>query len=194
MNDKKYKVINKIIIVFSKIFEVCCWIGSAAILAMTIFLAVGKPMLIGLISDIDVNTTNIELFGAKIESAQGFVESAYPAFIVFFISGIVVCACMAKVFRNVNLIFKTTMGKTKFSEGPTPFQKVNVRMIREIGILLVALPIVQLIFAAISSAISHGAVSADANLSFILVGLVVLALSQFFAYGVKLQQDVDGLV
>ena len=68
-------------------------------------------------------------------------------------------------------------------------------MIREIGIFSIAIPIVELIMTIIARIALGGAgVESSLNLNGILIGIVVLCLSQFFAYGTQLQEDNDGLV
>ena len=85
------------------------------------------------------------------------------------------------------------MGKTKFSVGETPFQKANVRMIREIGIFCIAIPAIEFIMTIIAH-IAFGNVECSFSYSGILFGLVVLCLSRFFSYGMELQKDTEGLV
>ena len=104
---------------------------------------------------------------------------------------------MAMICRNIYLIFKTANGETKFSQGKTPFQPDIVRMIREIGIFSIAIPIVEIIMSIVGSLVL-GPLGAEfdfsVNLVSVFFGLVVLCLSQFFAYGVQLQKETDGLV
>ena len=102
---------------------------------------------------------------------------------------------MAMCARNVHLIFKTSEGKTWFSKGETPFQPDNIRMVREIGIFLIAIPVVQLIMSIIARiALGPDMVESGLGMQSIFTGVVVLALSRYFAYGMQLQNDVDGLL
>ena len=104
-------------------------------------------------------------------------------------------ALMGMCARNVHLIFKTSEGLTSFSRGKTPFQPDNIRMVREIGIFLIAIPVVQLIMSIVARiALGPDVVESSLNTVNLFTGLVVLALSQYFAYGMQLEQDVDGLV
>ena len=126
-------------------------------------------------------------------NAEGAVVPA--AFVVFFITMALTFALMAMCARNVHLIFKTAEGKTRFSKGETPFQPDNVRMVREIGIFLIAIPAVQFIMSIVARiALGPDMVESSLGMSTVFMGLVVLALSQYFAYGMKLQNDVDGLL
>ena len=102
---------------------------------------------------------------------------------------------MGMCARNVHLIFKTSEGRTRFSKGATPFQPDNIRMVREIGIFMIAIPVVQFIMSIVARiALGPDMVESGIGMQKIFVGLVVLALSQYFAYGMQLQSDVDGLL
>ena len=102
---------------------------------------------------------------------------------------------MAMICRNIYLIFKTTAGQTKFSQGQTPFQPDNIRMVREIGIYLIAIPIIGLIMSVIARlAMSGVEIESSMDMHFIMVGLVIICLSRYFSYGMELQNEVDGLV
>ena len=71
----------------------------------------------------------------------------------------------------------------------------NVRMVREIGIFLIAIPAVQLVMSIVARiALGPDTVESGLNMAGVFTGLVVLALSQYFAYGTQLQSDVDGLL
>lgn len=95
---------------------------------------------------------------------------------------------MAMIFRNLYLIFKK-------SENSTPFQPDNVRMFREIGIFSISLPTVGLVMSgiiglAVGFDVAHVSVSTNG----FIMGIIVLCLTQFFAHGVELEKDVDGLL
>ena len=83
----------------------------------------------------------------------------------------------------------------KKSEGRTPFQPDNVRMFREIGIFSIAVPVVGLIMSIIAR-IVIGVEVAEISNSFegFVIGIVVLCITQFFAHGIELEKDVDGLL
>lgn len=189
------KKLNKVIIIFSKIFEVFSWVGCGLLAAMTAVTIFGHRELLRLFSDINGTETELvfEGFTMKVTDYAGRIMPG--AYVVSFLTMMIVLGLMAMVFRNIYLIFKTTEGQTKFSKGRTPFQPDNIRMVREIGIFLIVIPVVELVMTIISRIIlGADMVEASVGLNEILVGLVVLALSQYFAYGMELQNDVDGLV
>lgn len=94
---------------------------------------------------------------------------------------------MVLVFRNVYLVFKK-------SENATPFQKENVCRLRKIGIFSIAVPVVAFVMRIIIRLIIGDAAEITVGQDGIFMGIVVLCLTQYFAYGATLEEDVDGLV
>ncbi|MBQ2678374.1 MAG: hypothetical protein IJF96_05670 [Firmicutes bacterium] len=186
--------LNKVVIIVSKIGEVCCWIACAFMIAMIIVTVTGHPSLLDYLSDVrDSSVLSNGGFELVLgDMAPGHTGSAY---IIFFITVLITSALMAMIFRNVYLSFKTAEGKTKFSKGKTPFQPDIVRMIRNVGILSIVIPVVEIIMTIVARVILGDAgIESSLNINGILIGIVVLCLSQFFAYGTQLQEDNDGLV
>ena len=190
---------NTAVIIISKILEVTHWVGCAFMVALTIVFASGNTSFAHYLSDVTTSSNDVELYGFGISTADG---GAIPigALVLFFITGIFVMAIMAMVFRYIYLIFKTAEGKTKYSEGATPFQQSIVNMTRKIGIFCIAVPIIEfitLIITQIMIVTAGGAYETlETNVQFgmVLFGLVILCLSRFFAYGIELQKDTEGLV
>lgn len=127
---------------------------------------------------------------------EAFGPEHYLCFAVFLVMGVASCVLGAKVFRNVYLLFRTTAGKTSFSLGPTPFQPANVKLLREMGLLAFAVPVIEGLGYVVMACMVGPGVFAEAAFSveFLVLGIVVLCLTQFFAYGVELQTDVEGLL
>lgn len=107
---------------------------------------------------------------------------------MFGISAVLILSLMAMIFRNLHLIIKK-------SEGTTPSQPDNVRMLREVGIFAISVPLVGYAMSIISR-IVIGVEVAEISVSYsgFVIGLVVLCMTQFFARGIELQNDVDGLL
>ena len=190
MNSK----LNKAVTIIAKIAEVFMWIGAAFSIVITALVATGNQGMMWLFTDAAeqsvLSTGGFTIVTAGLASGQ-----LVAAYIVFFVTFLITCVLMALVFRNIYLSFKTAAGKTKFSEGETPFQPAIIRMVREIGIFCIAIPIVQLIMSIIGTAvIGPDVFEGSVGLFGIFVGLVVLCLAQFFAYGAQLQRDTEGLV
>ena len=184
---------NKAIIIISKIIEVFHWVGCGFFLVFTFALAIGREELIYKLSSInDLSTaTDVEMYGFSIDPSNS--TQLVGAFTLFFIAAFIICGMMAMVFRYVHLVFKTATGETKFSEGKTPFQPVIVKMIRRIGWLCIAVPAFEFVISIIAT-ISFGGIESNVQLGTVFFGLIILALSRFFAYGVELQKDTEGLV
>ena len=68
-------------------------------------------------------------------------------------------------------------------------------MIREIGIFSIAVPVVGLIMSIIAKlVVGVDVLDTSVSLDSFVMGIVILALTNFFAHGAKLEKDVDGLV
>lgn len=77
----------------------------------------------------------------------------------------------------------------------TPFQPDNVRMFREFGIFSISLPTVGLVMSGIIGlAVGFDVAQVSVSTNGFIMGIIVLCLTQFFAHGVELEKDVDGLL
>ena len=103
-------------------------------------------------------------------------------------AAVVLPSLMAMIFRNLYLIIKR-------SESSTVFQADNIRMLREIGIFAISIPLAGLALSIVCRLIlGTDTVETSVRLYGFSMGLVILCLTQFFARGVELEQDVEGLV
>ena len=193
-NGYGMKLVNKLALIAAKITEVLHWLGAVTMLALLICSVAAQDWLIGIFS---ASEGDFELtsHGFNISALTPGGDINFTAVTMFSISAIIIMCLFAMIFRNTYLILKTADGKTWFSKGDTPFQKDVVRMLREIGIFLIAVPAVGLIM----STVARGVIGVDnaeisVDLSYVIIGLLVLCLSRFFDYGTALQEDVDGLL
>ena len=110
------------------------------------------------------------------------------SFMLFGIGAVIILSVMAMVFRNLHLIFKR-------SENASPFQKDNIRMMKEIGIFAIAVPVIGLVMSSIVRLVT-GVETAEisVNMGGIFMGIIILCLTQFFVHGAELEKDVDGLL
>ena len=110
------------------------------------------------------------------------------SFFLFGIGGVIILGLMAMVFRNLFLIFRN-------SQESSPFHKDNIRLMKEIGIFSIAVPVIGLIMSIIIRLVT-GVDTAEISIDMggILMGIIVLCLTQFFVHGAKLEEDVDGLL
>ena len=184
------KSINKVAKVVTKIVEVFHWVAVALMIAATIC-SVVAPSWVGYFVGFDAKEccgAELAIYGFEINAKVVDGNVDMTAFLMFGIGAVVILALMAMIFRNLNLIIKK-------SEGTTPFQTENVRMFREIGIFSIAVPVVGLIMSIITRLVLGVEVAEIASgFEGLLIGVVVLCLTQFFAHGVEIEKDVDGLL
>ncbi len=109
-----------------------------------------------------------------------------PLIICGAILAVVLFSLTAIMFRNVNLIFKTTNQES-------PFAAVNVKRIQQIGYIAISLPIVKIVANIIVVILVKESII-SVELSEVLFGLIILCLAQYFAYGASLEKDVNGLL
>ncbi len=188
--------LNKAVTIISKIAEVCYWIGFGMVGAIVISLIAGHHSLVSKLTDVDPALgKDLTAFGFSISTVDANGQTVWGTILIFFITLFIMLGLMAMACRNLYLIFKTTEGRTKFSKGQTPFQPENIRMVREIGMFLIAVPAVGLIMSVVARlALSGIEIETSMDMHFIVVGLAVICLSRYFAYGMELQNEVDGLV
>ena len=68
-------------------------------------------------------------------------------------------------------------------------------MVREIGIFAIAIPVIGLFVSFIARLVIGSEVTEiSIDMSGIFMGIIVLCLTLFFAHGVELVNDVDGLL
>ena len=184
------KSVNKLGTVITKILEVFHWVG-AALMAAAAVCSVISPEWVKYFVSFDAKEccgANLEVYGFEVNApvVNGSVDLS--SFMLFGIAGTLILIIMAMVFRNLHLIFKKS-GNT------TPFQKDNIRMMREIGYFSIAVPVIGLImsiFVRLVTGVETAEVSIDTT--GILMGIIVLCLTQFFIRGAEHEKDVDGLL
>ena len=131
---------------------------------------------------------NLTVYGFEVNAPVVNGNVDMTTFFLFGIGAVIILALMAMVFRNLNLIFKK-------SENATPFQKDNIRMLKEIGIFSIAVPVVGFVMSIITRlVIGEDAADISVSQSGIIMGIIVLCLTQYFVHGTKLENDVDGLL
>lgn len=194
--ERRFEILTKVATVITKVLEIGFSIGAVSMtVAFVLFLADRNLFPGTLVKGAPVPGEAIEVAGFSIVygNPDGTINTA--AFIIFLLAGALVFELMAWVWRNANLILRTTQGLTKFSVGKTPFQKDNVRMMREIGIFFISIAVVQFIAGAVAVLVlGPETAEVSASTSGVTIGILMLCLSQVFAIGQKMQEDVDGLV
>ena len=131
---------------------------------------------------------NLEVYGFEVNAPVVNGNADMTCFMLFGIGAIIILSVMAMVFRNLHLILKK-------SQNATPFQTDNIRMMREIGIFAIAVPVIGFIMSIIVRLVT-GVETAEISIDTagIFMGIIVLCLTQFFVHGAELEKDVDGLL
>lgn len=116
------------------------------------------------------------------------VESV-PGVMVYLLFG---CAQAAMCF----LAFGKVRSVIECAQSQPPFRWENVKRLRQAGGLFLGTVALQLAFALVSMIFSFGAVRFSVNLKFdkIIIGVIILCVSEIFAQSVRMQEDIDGLV
>ena len=184
------KCINKLGMIITKISEIFHWV-AAMLMTLATVCSVAAPHWVQLFVGFDATEccgANLEVYGFEVNAPviNGNTDMTY--FMLFGIGSIIILFVMAMVFRNLHLIFKN-------SQDVSPFQKVNIRMMKEIGIFSIAVPIIGIIMSIIIRLVKGVEASEiSVDMSGIFWGIIILALTQVFVHGAKLEEDIDGLV
>ena len=184
------KGINKLGKIITKILEVFHWVGAVLMAAATVC-SVVAPNWVKYFVGFDAKEccgANLEVYGFEVNAPVVNGNTDMTSFMLFGIGAVIILAVMAMVFRNLHLIFKK-------SENGTPFQKDNIRMMKEIGIFAIAVPVIGLIMSIIVRLVT-GVETAEISIDMggIFMGIIVLCLTQYFVHGADLEKDVDGLL
>ena len=183
------KELNKVVKIIAKILEIAHWVGAGLMVAVAVCSAAASQWL-GHFIDVNAieNGSEVSTYGFEVNVDNSLGEINTKALLMFAIGSVVIFALVAMIFRNIHLIIKK-------AESTTPFHKDNIRMVREIGIFSIAIPIIGLIMSTIIRlVIGVDAAEVSVNLDGFIMGVIVLCLTQFFAYGAELEKDVDGLL
>lgn len=184
------KGIGKAAEIITKILEVFHWVGTGLMAAATVCAAVA-PQYIGYFVGFDAKEccgAELEVYGFEVHAAVTNGAVDMTTFLLFGIGATVIFALMAMVFRNLNLIFKA-------SESTTPFRKENIRMLKEIGIFSIAVPVIGFVMSVIvRMVVGAETVELSVDMGGIFMGIIVLCLTQYFIHGAELENDVEGLL
>ena len=173
------------------IFEIIYW-GVAAVYVLMLMTLVYDPTYLSSLKDAPNHW--VAFFAVFDYNVEG-LSNVRGLFALAILQSISLISLGAMILHKIHLIFEITAGKTRDSIGPTPFQPANVKLLRQIGILAVACPILNFLISLLV-VLLYGTDVAIPILSpeGLFAGVVILCLSRFFAHGVALQIDVDGLL
>lgn len=184
------KGVSRFGIVITKVLEIFHWVGTVLMAAATVC-SIAAPNWVKYFVGFDAKDccgANLEVYGFEVNAPVVNGNADMTCFMLFGIGAVIILAVMAMVFRNLHLIFKK-------AQNTTPFQRDNIRMMREIGIYAIAVPVIGFIMSIIIRLVT-GAETAEISIDMagIFMGIIVLCLTQFFVHGTELEEDVDGLL
>lgn len=186
------KKLNSCALVVSKVLEILHWLATASMVLLLVCSVVIRDRVADLLEQgIASQGTSLTTYGFELEVAGTNGTIDMTGLILFAVAATVILSLMAMVFRNVYLILKAY----RKSLWRSPFQPDIIRMLREIGIFSISVPVVGFLFS-IAARLLLGPDSTEIYLSIdgFVMGLLVLCLTQVFAQGAELQKDVDGLL
>ena len=203
------KKLNHFTMHASKVLEVLFWIATGAVVLGLIASCIGMGWANRAIRSNEIDLGQVgqiitadpelgELGSNEVEHLMGLAmrendilraDGTINVFsvVLTLVSAAAHCGVFAMLFRNIYLILRTAEGRTWFSKGDTPFQADITRMVREIGIFLLALAALELVFSLLVPFLTF-------DLVYVVIGILMLCLSSIFRYGEDLQQDRDGLI
>lgn len=183
------KKFNKLALTASGIVEVIHW-GAALLMAGVLVCSlVNGPWFQGILErSVPEYGTVMSVYGFEIEAVDAAGHVDIRGLALFSAAAVVILSLMAMVCRNLRLILKK-------SEGVTPFQPDNIRMVREIGIFYLSIPLLGLAVSNLARLIlGPDTLEMSVDYGGLITGLVMLCLAQFFARGMELERDLDGLM
>lgn len=186
MKDLRLKNVTAVL---AKVIEVVSWFGAAMLIIMSVVLTVNRNLVEEIYTSQVMESKSITINSASAATSNMIVEGVFKGDAAFIFSPYaVVLVLTALIFMNVYNVFKKT-------NTASPFSVENVKRIRNIGYLAIAIPACKVVMALILMALmKFGECDLSISLSEVVFGLVALCLSQYFAYGVQLEKDVDGLL
>jgi hypothetical protein len=184
------KKINNITMVVTKILEIFHWMGTGLATVFFFVSIFARDWFCGILSTGTAEYKSLTTYGFEVIAVNSLNEINMTAVSMFFGVAILILGLMAMVFRNIHLIIKK-------SKTISPFNKDNIRMLREIGIFSIAIPVLELIMSVVFGLVfGHGGaeLAATVDLTGIIMGIIVFSLTNIFSYGAKLENDVEGLL
>lgn len=175
---------------------ICAALQIAYALSMVLLIVSAVHVIINpdAVSSSDGGPLAVNLFGLNVSLNNMSIYAAdslnsVPGVVVYLLFG---CAQAAMCF----LAFGKVRSVIECAQSQPPFRWENVKRLRLAGLLFLGTVALQLAFALVSMIFSFGAVRFSVNLKFdkIIIGVIILCVSELFAQSVRMQEDIDGLV
>ena len=181
--------------VFVRVFEYLHWAAAVFCLFLFVALAVAPDWVMGLYGMssepageiLSTRVVSYNYMGGFSASSLGGVGFDVGFELVMMAASVITAILSALVFRKIGQVIK-------MARETTPFQKPVVDRVRQVGWLFIATPLVTVAASVLTYVVSWPDYSFQIDVSGIVAGVLVLGLTQIFAYGVKLEDDMEGLL
>ncbi len=167
--------------------------GKGITLALEIFSIIGVVLCLGMTVMAFVNPQwllengTLTVNGIEISQPLELLKNPSAPMAIIFLTGAIAASFMALMLHRMHGIIVETMAGR-------PFQPCTVKWMRQIGWCAIIMPVVSAVMSIVALLIKVDGIYAQLDLSGLLMGVLVLCLTHVFAYGLELQQDVDGLL
>lgn len=165
--------------VITIVMEVIAIIGAALSLGMMVMAFVNPQWLL--------ENGTFRVNGLDITKPLHLIENPSLPMGIVFLSGAVATSLAALMSHRMHGIIVETMAGR-------PFQSCTVKWMKQIGYCAVAGPLLGAVMSIVAMLLSVDGLHATLDLGNLLTGILVLCLTQVFAYGLELQKDVDELL
>lgn len=174
------KTVSRVLQVIMIVAAISCLIGG-----VIVYFALSD----GVIELIKQNIANGNLKISELGVSLHELGDARVAGVFGCLYGFVCTSLGSIIFRNIYKVFKN------IDDNATPFTRENVKLVKYIGIYSIIAPFVGGVMGAIMNlAVKNPNITISLDGTSLFMGFVVLCLSQLFAYGVELEDEVEGLV
>lgn len=180
--------LTKVISIASKTLEITYWIIALIFLSAAILCIVSPSTVIEVCGADYSSEVTLNSFQMQVTNPDGSINPS--AFALFCLTMVATTCIGAMIFRNVHLIIKKATSKKAFE----PFSNDITKIVRRIGIFYIIIFFIHSFAVIAGKGILGENASISLSFSNLMTGLVVICLSQVFAYGKDLQTDVDGLL
>lgn len=183
---KNVNMMGKIVM---KVLEVGHWVAAGLMAAVGICAAVA-PQFLKYFMDVEglLQDGELSVYGFEVMALNPAGQIHTGVLTLYAVGAVILFAAMALAFHNLYWILKR-------SETASPFQNENIRNLKIIGIISFSVPLIGLFMSiVIRLAVGPDAVELSMDQSGVIMGILILCLTQFFIHGAQLEQDVEGLV
>jgi len=190
LSEKHYQAIYKIASVITKVIEISHYVACGLMFLATACSLIAPNYLKYFISFEGSECCGVSLsvygFSLTADYSNGRIDTL--TFVLFGIGATAIFLITALIFANLSKLFKN-------AQADTPFKPENVKLLIRIAIFSLVIPVISSIICGIAM-LAVGPKCGDMMVSMggFITAFIVLSLSGFFIRGVKLEDDVDGLV